>query len=127
MAANLRFIDDRESSSQQPSDGPRSLATHIQRADEHTAGSQPRAVLSRHGQGIGEIVEHFIENDRVKTLGGKEMFGIGLEKIASVADKVKVDLPKYSFAKIDFEFLGKYRSPIASREKIFIKNCVFRI
>lgn len=42
-------------------------------------------------------------------------------------DKIKVDLPRFSLAGNDFETVSDYRSPLINQNKIFIKNCIFRI
>lgn len=46
---------------------------------------------------------------------------------AQPVDKVKVDLPKFVFIKNDFGASAKYRPQEFSQNKIFIKNCIFRI
>jgi len=46
---------------------------------------------------------------------------------ANIADKVKVERLRFSPVANSFEIAGIYRSPIYDREKIFIRNCVFRI
>ncbi|HEY0428179.1 MAG TPA: hypothetical protein VGC76_10390 [Pyrinomonadaceae bacterium] len=48
-------------------------------------------------------------------------------QIALPAAKIKVDLPKFSFVKIDFEVSAAYCSTVLNQNKIFIKNCIFRI
>lgn len=53
-----------------------------------------------------------------------------LEKIqqpAQIPDKLKIDLPQFSFAESDFQTTENYHPPDFNQEKIFIKNCVFRI
>lgn len=46
---------------------------------------------------------------------------------ASIADKVKIESPRFSPVVNGFEIAGIYHAPIYNREKIFIRNCVFRI
>jgi len=46
---------------------------------------------------------------------------------ATIADKVKVHRPQFSPVANSFEIAGIYHAPIYNQEKIFIKNCVFRI
>lgn len=50
-----------------------------------------------------------------------------IEQVAQPADKIKVDLPKFSFTKNEFRVVADYNPPVSKWEKIFIKNCVFRI
>lgn len=46
---------------------------------------------------------------------------------AKIADKIKIESPRFSAAANNFEAIEIYYSPIYDREKIFIRNCVFRI
>ena len=46
---------------------------------------------------------------------------------ANVTSKVKVERPQFSGVVNDFEIAAVYHSPNKNREKLFIKNCVFRI
>ncbi len=46
---------------------------------------------------------------------------------ASIADKVKIESLRFSPVVNGFEIAGIYHAPIYNREKIFIRNCVFRI
>lgn len=46
---------------------------------------------------------------------------------ANIGDKVKVERPHFLPVVNNFEIAGVYCSPIYNRERIFIKNCVFRI
>jgi hypothetical protein len=41
--------------------------------------------------------------------------------------KIKVDLPKFAFAENDSAVSISYQPPVFHQNKIFIKNCVFRI
>lgn len=49
------------------------------------------------------------------------------QQIALPAAKIKVDLPKFSFAENNFQIAADYHLPVLRQEKIFIKNCIFRI
>jgi hypothetical protein len=49
------------------------------------------------------------------------------QKTAHPVAKIKVDLPKFVFTEKDFAVSGSYNSASFSQNKIFIKNCVFRI
>ena len=49
------------------------------------------------------------------------------QQTAQVPDKLKINLPRFSFAERDFQTAEIYQSPDFNQEKIFIKNCVFRI
>lgn len=49
------------------------------------------------------------------------------QKTVQPVAKIKVDLPKFAFAEKDFAVSGSYNSVSFSQNKIFIKNCVFRI
>ena len=46
---------------------------------------------------------------------------------AQTPDKLKIDLPRFSFAESDFQIAEIYHPPDFNPQKIFIKNCVFRI
>ena len=46
---------------------------------------------------------------------------------AQVSDKLKIDLPQFSFAESNFHLAETYHPPLSNQNKIFIKNCVFRI
>ena len=50
-----------------------------------------------------------------------------IQKAAQAASIIKVDLPRFSFVGNDFEIPEIYHSPVLHQDKIFIKNCVFRI
>lgn len=53
-----------------------------------------------------------------------------LEKIAQIAqpaDKIKVDLPIFAATENSFPITANYHPPVLRHEKIFIKNCIFRI
>jgi hypothetical protein len=43
------------------------------------------------------------------------------------ADKIKVDLPGFSYVENSFETVADYHSPFLAQKKIFLKNCIFRI
>jgi len=49
------------------------------------------------------------------------------QQVALPVAKIKVDLPKLFFVKNDFETVANYRPLVLSQNKIFIKNCIFRI
>lgn len=49
------------------------------------------------------------------------------EQTTEPAAKIKVAPPEFSCDGDDFETTSEYRSIIRKQEKIFIKNCVFRI
>ena len=49
------------------------------------------------------------------------------QKTVHPAAKIKVDPPKFAFIEKDFIVSGFYSSASFSQNKIFIKNCVFRI
>ena len=49
------------------------------------------------------------------------------QQSAQVPDKLKFDAPRFSFAENDFQVAEIYHPPEFNQEKIFIKNCVFRI
>lgn len=49
------------------------------------------------------------------------------QQLTQPVDKVKVDLPKFVFIKNDFAASANYRRQEFSQNKIFIKNCIFRI
>lgn len=49
------------------------------------------------------------------------------QKTVHPVAKIKVDLPKFAFVEKDFIVSGIYNSASFSQNKIFIKNCVFRI
>lgn len=53
--------------------------------------------------------------------------GENIQQSAQPADKIKVDSPRFSYVENSFEAVADYHSPFLAREKIFIKNCVFRI
>jgi hypothetical protein len=50
-----------------------------------------------------------------------------IQQASQPVDKIKVDLPRFSFAQNTFETAADYHSPFLAQEKIFIKNCIFRI
>ncbi len=49
------------------------------------------------------------------------------ERVALIADKIKVESPRFLPVKNNFERAENYRKSSFYQEKIFIKNCVFRI
>jgi hypothetical protein len=49
------------------------------------------------------------------------------QQIALPVAKIKVDLAKFSLVENNFEASADYRPPVLKQEKIFIKNCIFRI
>jgi hypothetical protein len=49
------------------------------------------------------------------------------QQIALPVAKVKVDSPKLFLVKHDFETVANYRPLVLNQNKIFIKNCIFRI
>ncbi len=49
------------------------------------------------------------------------------QQTAYVAEKIKIEKPEVSFVRKDFENVNFYRPPPLYEEKIFIKNCIFRI
>jgi hypothetical protein len=49
------------------------------------------------------------------------------KRIAPIADKIKVESPRFLPVKNNFERAENYRKHFFYQEKIFIKNCVFRI
>jgi len=49
------------------------------------------------------------------------------QKTVQSVDKIKIDLPEFVFAEHDSAVLINYRIPVFPQNKIFIKNCVFRI
>jgi hypothetical protein len=49
------------------------------------------------------------------------------QKLSQPVDKIKIDLPKFVFVGNDLNAFEDYQSRAFSHQKIFIKNCVFRI
>ena len=49
------------------------------------------------------------------------------QQTAQISDKLKFDAPRFSFAENNFQVAETYQPPDFYQEKIFIKNCVFRI
>jgi hypothetical protein len=49
------------------------------------------------------------------------------QQIALPVAKIKVDSPIFSLVENNFEVAAGYRPPILRQERIFIKNCIFRI
>lgn len=49
------------------------------------------------------------------------------QETAQVPDKLKIDAPRFSFAENNFQTTENYQPPSFHSEKIFIKNCIFRI
>jgi hypothetical protein len=50
-----------------------------------------------------------------------------VEQIAPLAAKIKTASPRFFLIKSDFERFTDYYSPVLNQEKIFVKNCIFRI
>lgn len=50
-----------------------------------------------------------------------------IQQATQPVDKIKIDLPKFSFVENSFETAADYHSPFIAQKKIFIKNCIFRI
>ena len=49
------------------------------------------------------------------------------ERVAPIADKIKIESPRFLPVKNNFERAENYRKSSFRQEKIFIENCVFRI
>ena len=49
------------------------------------------------------------------------------QQVTKLVDKIKVDLPKFAFTKKDLTVSESYHSASFSKNKTFIKNCIFRI
>jgi hypothetical protein len=49
------------------------------------------------------------------------------QQTAPPVAKIKVDSPRFSLVENDFQAAANYRAAVLNQNKIFIKNCVFRI